>query len=259
MDRDRARLFDSEAERYDRSRPAYPAALVDDVLGPSPHGMSVLDLACGTGIASRAMTARGAQVLGVELTAGMAEIARRHGIATEVSSFETWDPAGRTFDLVTCAQAWHWLDPDSRVEKVVNVLRPSGRVCLFWSLGAYPDDLADAVRAVYRRVLPADGHPLMVGYAADRAGHDPVAFSDTVADELRSRAGLAVPQKRSFPWTRTYTRDLWLDELRTHSDHLALEPELRTELLDEIGATIDSSGGTFDMPYVTVLISATRR
>ena len=31
---DRARLFDGEAERYDRTRPGYPEALIDDVLGP---------------------------------------------------------------------------------------------------------------------------------------------------------------------------------------------------------------------------------
>ncbi len=53
--RDRARLFDGEAERYDRARPGYPEALIDDVLGPSPRGLSVLDVACGTGIAARQM------------------------------------------------------------------------------------------------------------------------------------------------------------------------------------------------------------
>ena len=92
MDRDRARLFDREAERYDRSRPTYPAALVDDVLGPSPHGLSVLDVACGTGIASRLMTERGARVLGIDLNPAMAGVAERHGIPTEVAAFERRSP-----------------------------------------------------------------------------------------------------------------------------------------------------------------------
>src|SRR5215468_8445010 len=152
--RDRARLFDREAERYDRSRPSYPEALIDQVLGPSPHGVAVLDVACGTGIASRQMARRRAQVLGVELNAGMAEIAARHGIPTEVAAFETWDPAGRTFDVVTCAQAWHWLDPEVSADKAVCVLRPGGRLCLFWNVGHYPGDLADALHAAYQRVLP---------------------------------------------------------------------------------------------------------
>jgi 2-polyprenyl-3-methyl-5-hydroxy-6-metoxy-1,4-benzoquinol methylase len=103
-------LFDREAERYDRCRPPYPDALIDDLLGPKPEGLDVLDVGCGSGIASRLMAQRGAKVLGVEVAPRMAEIARSHGIDVEVGAFEDWHPAGRTFDRVTSAQAWHWLD-----------------------------------------------------------------------------------------------------------------------------------------------------
>jgi len=257
VDRDRARLFDREAERYDRSRPTYPEAVIDKVLGPSPHGLSVLDVACGTGIASRQMAQRGAQVLGVELNAGMGEIADRHGIPTEVAAFETWDPAGRTFDVVTCAQAWHWLDPEPSADKAVSVLRPAGRLCLFWSVGHYPDDLADALQAAYQRVLPPGSPTVVIGYGANKAGDHAANFA-VVAEALRGRGSLTEPQTASFPWSRTYTRDQWLDELLSHSDHLALAPDVRTDLFAEIGSTIDKFGGVFRMAYVTVLISATR-
>ena len=40
----------------------------------------------------------------------MAEIACDHGIDLEIAAFEGWDAAGRTFDRVTLAQAWYWLD-----------------------------------------------------------------------------------------------------------------------------------------------------
>ena len=126
------------------------------------------------GIAARQMAQRGAQVAGVELNARMAEIAERHGIPTEVAAFETWDPAGRTFDRVTCAQAWHWLDPEVSAGKAASVLRPGGRLCLFWNVGHYPDDLADALQAAYQRVLSPGSPKMVIGYAADRAG-DPAA------------------------------------------------------------------------------------
>jgi SAM-dependent methyltransferase len=255
--RDRARLFDGEAERYDRIRPGYPEALIDNVLGPSPHRLSVLDVACGTGIAARQMAQRGAQVAGVELNARMAEIAERHGIPTEVAAFESWDPAGRTFDLVTCAQAWHWLDPEVSAGKAASVLRPGGRLCLFWNVGHYPDDLADALQAAYQRVLSPGSPKMVIGYAADRPG-DPAADFSVAADALRDCGGLTPPQTASFPWSRAYTRDRWLDELLTHSDHLALVPGVREELFAEIGSTIDRFGGSFHMPYLAVLVSATR-
>src|SRR5581483_5420759 len=105
-----AESFGTDAERYDRTRPRYPDALVDRVVAGSP-GPDVLDVGCGTGIAARQFRAAGCRVLGVEVDARMAELARRSGLEVEVGSFETWDPAGRTFDAVIAAQAWHWVDP----------------------------------------------------------------------------------------------------------------------------------------------------
>ena len=50
---ERSRLFDQQAEAYDRFRPTYPDAVIDELLGPVPAGLDVLDVGCGTGIASR--------------------------------------------------------------------------------------------------------------------------------------------------------------------------------------------------------------
>lgn len=256
IERERANLFDREAERYDRTRPTYPAALIDEVVGSSPRAVRVLDVGCGTGIASRLMAERGARVTGVELNAGMAEIAERQGISVEVASFEKWDPAGQTFDLVTSAQAWHWLDPAVSTEKAGSVLRPGGRLCVFWSVGHHPDDLALALLDAYRRVLPREVPMLVIGYAANRAS-DPTAGFSMVMDALRSCPKFGEPHMKTFEWSRRYTSDEWLDQLLSHSDHIALEPELREELFLEIGMTIDRFGGTFDMAYSTILISAT--
>jgi SAM-dependent methyltransferase len=256
-DRARARLFDREAQRYDRARPGYPDEVIDEVLGPSPDGLSVLDVACGTGIVSRAMAQRGADVHGVELNPAMAAIAQRHGIPTHVAPFETWDAAGRTFDRVTCAQAWHWLDPDVSTRKIASLLRPGGRVCLFWNVGRHPDELAAALRDAYERALPA-GAGLTVGYATNGRKDLTLDF-DAITSVLAACDELDQATTRSFPWTRTYSREQWLDELLSHSDHTALAPDVRQPLFDAIGATIDRFGGTFEMSYVAVLISASRR
>ena len=249
---DRRVLFDREADRYDRSRPGYPAALIDAVLGPSPQGVAVLDVACGTGIAARLLAARGARVLGVELNPRMAEVAERHGIPVEVGAFETWDPAGRSFDRVTCAQAWHWLDHDAAAGRAADLLRPGGRLCLFWSIGLHPADLAAALEDAYRR---AGAGELTIGYGGDRAT-DPDAAIAVVAGGLRSTGRFAEPRVRWFPWTRSYTRELWLDQILSHSDHIALPPEQRQRVLDEVGAAIDAHGGGFEMEYRSVLVDA---
>src|ERR1700744_1458217 len=93
----RSTLFAQQAEAYDRFRPDYPEAVIDELLGAVSAGLDVLDVGCGTGIASRQIAQRGAKVLGVELAPRMAEIARRHGIDVELAAFEGRDAAGRPF------------------------------------------------------------------------------------------------------------------------------------------------------------------
>jgi SAM-dependent methyltransferase len=253
----RSRLFDQQAEAYDRFRPTYPDAVIDELLGPVPAGLDVLDVGCGTGIASRLIAQRGAEVLGVELAPRMAEIARGHGIDVEVAAFEAWDAAGRTFDRVTSAQAWHWLDLPVATAKAAAVLRPGGKLCLVWNAGCQADDLADALDAVYASVVPPDGHRLFRGYAADRPSDVRTGLASEI-DAISAAPDFGAPTEQWFPWTRAYQRDEWLDQLVSRSDHIALEPVVRGRLFEAIGATIDDHGGSFVMNFETVLISATR-
>lgn len=248
-DRRRAESFGTDPERYDRSRPTYPDSLIDEL---SPAGKDVLDVGCGTGIAAGLLADRGGRVLGVEIDPRMAELARRKGIPVEVSSFEAWDPAGRTFDLLSAGQAWHWIEPLSGVAKAASLLRPGGRLALFWNVGRIPDDISARIDAIYEAVAPgADSYSYLLGFAR---GHD----NDGQLAAIRSCPSLSEPAVSTFPWSRSYTRDEWLDQLPTHSDHAALPPAVLDRVLSEVGTVIDSFGGAFEMQYRTMLISAVR-
>jgi SAM-dependent methyltransferase len=254
---ERSKLFGQQAEAYDRFRPTYPDAVIDELLGPEPSALDVLDVGCGTGIASRQMVHRGAKVLGVELAPRMAEIARGHGVDVEIAAFEAWDAAGRSFDRVTSAQAWHWLDLPVATAKAASVLRPGGKLCLIWNAGSAPDDLADALEEVYANVVPPGGHRLFSGYAASRSS-DVKTGLDSEIDAISTATDFGAPTEKWFPWTRAYQRDEWVDQLVTRSDHAALEPAVRDRLFEAIGAAIDDHGGSFVMNFETVLITATR-
>jgi SAM-dependent methyltransferase len=254
---ERSRLFDQAAERYDRCRPSYPGVVVDALLGPEPFDLKVLDVGCGTGIASRLMAERGAKVLGVEVAPRMAKIARSHGIDVEVSAFEDWEPAGRRFDRVTSAQAWHWLDLPFATAKAASVLQPGGQLSLMWNAGYPPDELADALAKVYAAVLPSGMHTVFRGYAAHRAA-DARTGLDRELDAIEAHPEFDAPTETWFPWTQTYQRDEWLELRLTCSDHTALEPAVQGRLFEGIGVAIDDFGGSFVMNFETVLITTTR-
>ena len=131
--RQRAEGFGEDAPRYDRSRPRYPVALIEDVLDGCDMPARVLDVGCGTGRAAFLFMERDCIVVGVEPDARMAALARSHGVTVDVCTFEAWEPADRHFDVVISAQAWHWIDPAVGASKAAAALGPGGRLALFWN------------------------------------------------------------------------------------------------------------------------------
>ncbi len=250
--RDRASSFGADPERYDRARPDYPSELVDHLLGlVDGDPARVLDVGCGTGIASRQFVTAGADVLGVEPDERMAEVARRSGVEVEVAGFESWDRAGREFDLVVAAQAWHWLDPDVAPHRAADALRPGGVLAPFWNLGEHDEAMKEAFDRIYAELGPRRGaNPSVGGQTRD----DGASHRDAIAASGR----FAPVDETAFHWDRAYTRDEWLDQLPSHSDHrLMPEADLR-RLLDAIGQLIDDHGGTMTMRYRCVAIIAHR-
>ena len=246
MDQLRAGSFGEDPEAYDRSRPGYPPALADELAAGG--GIDVLDVGCGTGKLGVLLAERGCRVLGVEHDERMAEVARRHGLDVDVSAFESWDDRGRRFDLVTSAQAWHWIDQEVGARKAAAVLRPGGCLAVVWNLMRHEPAIRAALDDAYDRLVPNLTSSVVLGMEAADEGLAGV-------DET----GAFGPQSvRKHVWEQTYTAAEWLDQLPTHSDHRLLPAEKRTALLDAIGAAIDAHGGHLTVTYTTLCISAVR-
>jgi SAM-dependent methyltransferase len=249
-----AESFGADAERYDRARPHYPQALVDRILAASP-GPDVLDVGCGTGIVARQFAAAGARVLGVDVDARMAELARQRGLDVEVASFEAWDPAGRSFDAAVAGQTWHWVDPLAGAAQAARVLRSRGLLALFWNAGQPQPDVAEAFAEVYRRVVP-DSLAALGGTRSAVDGY--TALCARAAEGIRAVGAFAEPEQWRFDWEQRYTRDEWLDQLPTQGVFTRLPPARLEEVLAGVGAAVDAAGGAFTMSYATVAVTATR-
>jgi SAM-dependent methyltransferase len=248
-DRRRAGSFGEDAEQYDRARPSYPPELVEDLAGPDVH--RVLDVGCGTGIAARLFAARGCSVFGVEPDARMAAVAQRHGIEVAVAAFEAWDPPPEAFDLVICAQAWHWVDPGIGPVKAGTVLRPGGRFAAFWNSYAPAPEMQAALTEIYQRYGQSE---LLTPAVSAETRHE-----DRLTSPLQQAGMFEAVDQRRYPWRRVYRRDEWLEQLATQSHHRTMAPDTLQGILAEIGTVIDRLGGQITVDHTTLLITARRR
>ena len=248
-----AESFGSDPERYDRARPRYPVVLIERIIAAAPGGL-VLDVGVGTGIVARQFQAAGCQVLGVDPDARLAEFARHSGVEVEVSTFEAWDPAGRAFDVVVSGESWHWVDPVSGAAKAADMLRPGGRLAVFWNTGQPSAGLDEAFAEVYRRVLPK---PLVarLGRRSIEDAHS--AMRARAADGMRTAGAFNEPEQWRSEWAQSYTREEWLDALQTSGS--AIPESHLADLLAAVGNAIDAVGGSFTVNYVTFTVTAVRR
>jgi SAM-dependent methyltransferase len=248
-----AESFGTDAERYDRTRPRYPGAMVERIVASSP-GTKVLDVGIGTGIGARQFWAAGCEVLGVEPDERMAEFARRSGLEVEVARFEDWDPAGRGFDAVVAGQSWHWVDPIAGAAKAAEVLRPSGRLAAFWNVQQPPAEVAETFAEAYRQAVPDSSLDLLTVMESALEGYQ--ALFDRASGGIREAGAFGDPERWRFDRERYYSRDEWLDELPTSGALTRLAPEKLAEVLEGVGAVIDTMGGGFTVHYTTVAVTA---
>ncbi|MFZ0042014.1 MAG: class I SAM-dependent methyltransferase [Solirubrobacteraceae bacterium] len=247
-------VFGDVAELYDRNRPSYPQALVDDLIALAGLGVGrrALEVGAGTGKATRLLAARGVSVVAIEPSAEMAAVARRNlagfpSVEIIETDFERWDPGPERFALLYSAQAWHWIDPEVRFVRARAALKTGGIFAAFWNRPAWgPTPLRDELAEVYRRVapdMPTDGpmHP------ANHASSDDGAWpAEIAAVEGFENAGV-----RSYEWHHDYPAQEYAGLLATLSEIALLDETTRRELVDGVAAAIEAHGGVLAMPMFT--------
>jgi SAM-dependent methyltransferase len=143
-------VFNGIAAEYDRSRPAYPDALVDHAcrVARIGEGDRVLEIGCGTGQLTRSLLVRGLRVSALEPGDQLIAIARESlehaGDAEFVNArLEDMPPPREPYRAVFSASAIHWVDPDLGWRRIADVLAPGGTLALIQYFGLRGEPGAD--------------------------------------------------------------------------------------------------------------------
>jgi len=138
--KDPTRRFSSRVADYARSRPGYPAEVIE--LLRSECGLTadsvVADIASGTGIFARMLLENGNRVFGVEPNpemrrAGEEFLAGYPRFVSIAGTAEAGTLPEHSVDIITAAQAAHWFDPLKARREFVRILKPGGRLVLLWN------------------------------------------------------------------------------------------------------------------------------
>jgi SAM-dependent methyltransferase len=225
------RTFDDVAVEYGRARPGYPPEATRWLLDggePRVTALRVLDRGAGTGALTRQLARTADSVHAADPGMRMlAELGRvLPGVPRVRCTGERLPYRPDSFDVVTVAQAFHWLDHELVLPEIVRVLRPDGMVAVAYNT-------RDESSAWARRFgeLIASAHP--AGY---QGGWD----TGSVAALTGSPLFTAVATRR-FIHEQLVDRAGLVELAASRSYVSTLDPANRARLLERVGSLFDAT------------------
>jgi SAM-dependent methyltransferase len=133
--------FSNRVENYVKYRPSYPDAIIpflENKIGLH-KGLSIVDVGSGTGLFSELFLKRGYPVTGIEPNnemrkAGEKRLSHYPDFLSVNSRAEDTGLKNQSTDLITVAQAFHWMEPLATKKEFLRILRPGGHIILAWNL-----------------------------------------------------------------------------------------------------------------------------
>jgi ubiquinone/menaquinone biosynthesis C-methylase UbiE len=243
--REHARSFGGVADAYDRGRPTYPreaAAWLTGVPVDGGRSLRVLELGAGTGKLTEQLVALGHDVHATDPDAAMLAVLERNlpGVRTSQAPAEEIPAGDATYDVVVCAQAFHWFDLDRALPEVQRVLAPRGTLALVWN---QRDERIPWVKRLGRLIGTQD----QLREPADALGESGL-FGEVEASTYR--------------FWQVVDRDSIRDLVRSRSNVAVLSPEQQEAKLAEVLAFYDEYGRGMDgmqLPYAARCFRAQAR
>jgi SAM-dependent methyltransferase len=148
-------LFSAASDSYAEFRPDYPPELFALLAAHAPARRLAWDCATGSGQAAHGLAPLFERVFATDASAAQLAHASPHPrIAFRVAPAETSGLADRSVDLITVAQALHWLDRPAFYAEAKRVLVPRGILAVWcYTLLEIEPAIDSKVRAFYEDVV----------------------------------------------------------------------------------------------------------
>ncbi len=122
---------------YDKFRPLPPEKLITLLVNLT--GLKILDLVvdlgCGTGLSSRPWSNHAKQIIGLDPSIDMLEIAKRNTSNSNVVYQQGYGNntqlESTVADIVTCSSSIHWMEPETTIDEIKRILKKKGMLVIY--------------------------------------------------------------------------------------------------------------------------------
>ncbi|MEO5646534.1 MAG: methyltransferase domain-containing protein [Candidatus Paceibacterota bacterium] len=248
--------FNEQAELYNEVRPRYPEELFDTLVKTTAlsKDAQLLEIGAGTGQATKPLAQKGYNITAVELGDEMATIARRelaefNSVKVITSSFEEVALPENSFDLIFCATAFHWINPEVKFTKTHALLKDEGYLAIIYTLYVSDESHDVFFKEAHNIFEKHDKNKTVVN------GKSPILPSDEVK-EIPLDTELFEPVLfKTFPEVLQYTIDDYIKLICTFSFIIAMDPIDKENFLKE---TRDLANKEYDgMVTINLVMSLT--
>jgi len=125
-------LFSKQSDLYAKYRPTYPKELFDYVVSFVQSKDVAWDCATGNGQAASVLSGHFNKIIATDISAAQINKAvKKDNIEYFIYPAESTPFADNSFDLVTVAQAYHWIKWDQFKKEVVRVCKPNAVIAIW--------------------------------------------------------------------------------------------------------------------------------
>lgn len=238
-------MFDEVAKDYAEARPGYPIELLNDIIDMAElnEDSKILEIGCGAGQATQLFIEKGFDITAVELGRKLADCTldrfkdykRLKVINLPFEEYRT----DEKYHLIFAASAFHWINPEQGFPLIHSLLVNGGWLALFWNSKSELEqegELYQAINKVYDKYYIEPKEQIKLSHEERET-------------QIRSSDLFCNLITKTYPYTKVYTAEQYVQLLSTYSDHIMQPSHTRQLLFEGIKEAIAAHGGAITVPY----------
>lgn len=234
--------FGQVANSYASSREDIPVNLMDSLYLRNIflEGKKVADIGSGTGVLTRKLALRKADVVGIEPSEVLLEqavsfnLTKNFTIPYHQGSAEATGLAESQYDLVTVMRAWHWFDRAKAIQEIKRILKAKGTLIVidsgFLSGGPTVEKTFDLFSKYVKNNLKPAGSKAESNM---RINGFPVEWFDEW-----QQSGFELRDFYKLNYSVNFTKQQWIERVESLSWLAGVDASIRKTALEELSLSL---------------------